>query len=92
VNRENTYRKEKEMKKFLLFAASAVLFLSLAGCATQFYSPFAVTNNPIGSKVGEASYLEGGILQAAKNGGITRIATVDIKETTLGVTFIVSGE
>ncbi|MDR3248921.1 MAG: TRL-like family protein [Treponema sp.] len=80
------------MKKFLLFMASTVLFLSLAGCATEFYSPFAVTNNPIGSKVGQASYLEGGILKAAQEAGITRIATVDIKETALGRVFIVSGE
>jgi hypothetical protein len=78
------------MKKFLFLMASVVL--SLAGCATEFYSPLAVTNNPIGSKVGQSSYLEGGVLQAAKSVGITRIATVDVKETALGLIYIVSGE
>jgi hypothetical protein len=54
---------------------------ALASCTSVSYSAFAVTNNPIGSKVGETSPLVGGILQAAQNGGITRIATVELRTT-----------
>jgi hypothetical protein len=84
------------MKKCFFILALALTCL-LAGCGTvpvlNFYEPFKVTNNPIGSKVGEAEDSEGGILQAARNGGITKIATVDIRHRSDGtVTVIVSGE
>jgi hypothetical protein len=72
----------------------------MASCAsapvTNYYAPFGVTNNAVGTKVGEALDSEGGILQAAQNGGITKIATVDIRHRQDGMvytrTIIVSGE
>ena len=69
--------------------------------------PVSATSNPVGTKVGTAKatgYLgvlffnaDASIQRAAKNGGITRISTVDIKSgTILGliVTYetIVTGE
>jgi hypothetical protein len=80
------------MKKCLFILALALTCL-LAGCATDFYQPLGVTNNPIGSKVGTALNTEGGILEAARRAGITRIATVDVKITNNAIiTYIVSGE
>lgn len=89
------------MRKIMLILGVFAL-LAIAGCATpppvNYYVPFGVTNNAIGSKVGESLDSEGGILQAAQNGGITLIATVDIKyvyDYKLGrttVTYVVSGE
>jgi len=83
----------------IVFILVCLAFFILAGCVTpvqNYYEPFGATNNPVGSKVGEALDSEGGILQAALNGGITRISTVDIKYTLYrGVytrTFVVSGE
>lgn len=80
--------------KNLLVLAALLTALAFVGCST--YYPVAVTENPIGSKVGETSMNDGGILQAAKNGGITKIATVDYKETRFlwftSRTYIVSGE
>lgn len=65
----------------------------LASCTM--ISPVTATNNPIGDKVGKSEtncifYLGGissgivmnknyGIVEAAKNGGITKIATVDLE-------------
>ena len=87
------------MKK-VIFVLGALILLGFASCATQppqnYFEPFGVTNNPVGSKVGEALDSQGGILQAAQNGGITYIATVDIRHRLdRGVytkTIIVSGE
>jgi len=87
------------MKKVMFVMACLALF-AMASCAvtppTNYFEPFGVTNNPIGSKVGEALDSEGGILQAAQNGGITHISTVDIRHRVeRGVytkTFIVTGE
>ena len=87
------------MRKLMLVLGVLVL-LAISSCASappqNYYEPFGVTNNPIGSKVGEALDSEGGILQAAQNGGITYIATVDIRyRLDRGVytkTIIVSGE
>ena len=84
----------------IMFVLGCLTLLVMASCASappqNFYEPFGVTNNPIGSKVGEALDSEGGILQAAQNGGITNIATVDIRHRVdRGVytkTIIVSGE
>ena len=89
------------MRKSMLILGVLALF-AIAGCMTpppmNYYEPFGVTNNPIGSKVGESLDSEGGILQAALNGGITHIATVDIKYSydykrgISTITYIVSGE
>lgn len=73
------------MKKVLLIGAC---LLSLASC-TSLTTPIAATSNPVGNKLGEASYktyfwgLFGrkganvGIDKAAKDGGITKISHVD---------------
>ena len=92
------------MKK-MLFAAAALTALSLSSCSITM--PVAVSSNPIGAKTGSAKadvYLrilsfggDASIQTAAKNGGITRVATVDMKMTDiLGLlqtyTTIVTGE
>tara|TARA_Y100000766_G_C18914092_1_gene610062 strand:+ start:5766 stop:6050 length:285 start_codon:yes stop_codon:yes gene_type:complete len=83
----------------------AILVSTLASCSVS--RPLMVTDNTRGDKVGEASYStilgfrlglhqEIGAIQAAKNGGITKIATVD--QTVYGglfkatVTTVVTGE
>ncbi|RYY36782.1 hypothetical protein EON62_01530 [archaeon] len=92
------------MKKFfLLITAGASLALSSCSIAL----PVAISSNPIGSKVGTASadiYLgvfsfdaDASIRSAAKQGGITRVSTVDIKQFTVlflytKVTTTVTGE
>jgi len=71
------------MKKHLVFLA--VLFcLVFIGCSTSTVTTYrivAVTENPVGDKVGQIDRLEGGTLEAAKNGGITRISTVSLQNT-----------
>ncbi len=96
------------MKKlFLAVAAAGLMFL--ASCSVTI--PVTATSNPIGSKVGVAkatTYLgpigyglyfeqDASIQTAAKNGGIKKISTVDMKITnTLGLIYtyetIVTGE
>jgi hypothetical protein len=95
------------MKKVLVFLAILVV-LAITGCTTT--APFDLTNNSAGLKVGESSgtVLLGGIFTkdlvvdcsiqtAAKNAGITKVATVDQKVyDVLGIittyTTIVTGE
>jgi hypothetical protein len=76
----------KAMKKAAALFISAAL---LTGCSLIL--PVTATSNPVGSKVGVAKatgYLgvlffnqDASIQAAARNGGITRISTVDIKQT-----------
>ena len=88
---------------FTLVLGACAVFLS--SCALTL--PVNATSNPVGQKVGTAKatgYLgvlffdqDASIQTAAKNGGITRISTVDIKQTNilgLVVTFetIVTGQ
>jgi hypothetical protein len=84
------------MKK-IVFGALALAVLLLAGCGS-ITVPYMATDNPVGSKTGEASesYLFGQVLPngmlvgiplggeftlsgAAANGGITKVATVEIR-------------
>jgi hypothetical protein len=77
------------MKKVKKFLATAVVGLFMASCSIIL--PVNATSNPVGSKVGTSEatvYLgvlafdqDASIRTAAKNGGITKIATVDIKRT-----------
>jgi len=78
------------MKKLVyIFTLLIILGVLLASCTTT--APLTVTSNYTGTKVGVAKttrfllfYPDGGdysIQTAAKNGGITKIATVDIKRT-----------
>jgi len=86
------------MKKiaFVLMILISFLFIACAGTPYVKYFPQAVTDNPIGTKIGTAPVSVTGIQQAANSAGITRIATVDIRETFDGkVTireYVVSGE
>ena len=92
------------MKK-MFFAAATCLAMALSSCSITL--PVAVSSNPIGAKTGSARadvflrvFSFGGdasIQAAAKSGGITRVATVDMKMTDiLGLlqtyTTIVTGE
>ena len=91
------------MKKVSLLIG-ATLLAFLASCSTTM--PVAATSNPVGSKMGESTTLflfgalplggSSGIYDAAKNGGISRISTVDIRYTPLfifaNVTTLVSGD
>lgn len=82
----------KALFKCLSMATVAlVMAFSLSSCAVTL--PVNATSNPLGSKVGTATatgYLgilffdqDASIRTAAKNGGITRISTVDIKSTSV---------
>ena len=75
------------MKKGFLALAVLALALFVASCSTV--QPIAGATGTVGSKTGEASQKfvffffplkgEGGIMRAAKNGGITRVGTVDMR-------------
>ncbi len=93
------------MKKLKMIAVAFVAAVMLSGCAVTI--PVNATGQPIGSKVGTAKatgYLgalffnqDASIQTAAKNGGITRISTVDVKYTNIlnlvvGFETIVTGE
>lgn len=71
------------MRKYILSIGTAAL-IALCSCTVTF--PGVATSNPIGSKTGIAEKkififpignTDIGIEKAAKNGGITKIATVD---------------
>ncbi len=93
------------MKKFRKFVAMLSVAALFASCAITL--PVDATSNPIGSKVGTATATgflgifffnaDASIRTAAKNGGITKVATVDMKQTNvLGIIYtfetIVTGE
>ncbi len=79
------------MKKFIKPFLAVFAALSLASCSLTV--PVNATNNEVGSKVGRASgtcYLtalcfgaDASIQSAAKNGGISKISTVDFKTTNI---------
>lgn len=78
---------KKTKKVFALIAIAALM----TSCAVTL--PVNATSNPVGKKVGVAKatgYLgvlffdqDASIRTAAKNGGISRIATVDIKQSSI---------
>lgn len=93
------------MKKIKLALATGAVALFMASCSI--IMPVNATSNPVGSKVGTAEATvflgvlafdqDASIRTAAKNGGITKIATVDIKRSdVLGIVqtyeTIVTGE
>jgi hypothetical protein len=76
------------MKTKLLFAVLLVAFLMVTACTMNY--PVCATSNPVGTKIGvytqtcllgfpPAYNKTAAIAQAAKNGGITKISTVDYK-------------
>lgn len=74
----------KYLRTLLVVAVASIFF---ASCSVVM--PVTATSNPVGSKVGTAkatAYLgvlffnqDASIKRAAKNGGITKISTVDIE-------------
>lgn len=74
----------KTVKKYFFILAGASM---LASCSAAF--PGMVTNNPVGTKRGVASrtiilgitfgHTDLSVATAAKNGGISKVATVDYK-------------
>jgi outer membrane lipoprotein SlyB len=95
------------MKKVRVFALVAVtlMVLALAGCYT-IDAPVNATSNPVGDKVGESSgtlilgafgNVDASIREAAANGGVSEISTVDLEvKNVLGIiqtfTTTVTGE
>jgi hypothetical protein len=79
------------MKKSL-FILVLIAAMALIGCKTTYYQGMAVTDNPIGTKIGEAPLSPTGIQEAAQKAGITKIATVDIRYSSDGDVYVVSGE
>ncbi len=75
------------MKKALKYSIVIVALCSLASCSVT--GPLMVTDNPVGTKRGEASRkiflgiafgnTDLSIATAAKKGGISKVATVDWK-------------
>lgn len=94
------------MKKFIKPILVVFAAISFASCSIT--TPVAATSNEVGSKVGRSSgncYLgpvlcfgvDASIMTAAKNGGISKISTVDFKmKNILGIVItyecIVTGE
>jgi ABC-type sugar transport system substrate-binding protein len=95
------------MKKnhFSLFIAAVFIAVMLSSCSATY--PVAASSNPVGTKVGKStghSFFtvlvfgsDASIQTAAKNGGITKISTVDFtREDILGIyqtyTTTVTGE
>jgi hypothetical protein len=72
-------------KTVALLVLGIMVLLLLSSCFT---TPVAATSNPVGKKIGSASCLyllnflplgdwDTGVYKAAKNGGISKISTVD---------------
>jgi hypothetical protein len=76
------------MKKVKTFFALLAVVAMISSCSLTL--PVSATSNPVGSKVGTAKATgflgvlffgaDASIKSAAKNGGITKISTVDIKQ------------
>lgn len=79
------------MKQIRTFALLFIAVAMLSGCALTL--PVSATSNPVGKKIGTASgtgyfgflffNADASIRSAAKNGGITKISTVDIKQSNI---------
>jgi hypothetical protein len=79
------------MKKVKMFAALVLATAMLSSCSLTL--PVNATSNAVGSKVGTAKATgflgflffnaDASIKSAAQNGGITKISTVDIKQTSV---------
>lgn len=93
------------MKKTKTIFALLAVIAMMSSCSLTL--PVAATSNSVGNKVGEAKATgyfgvlffdaDASIRTAAKNAGITKISTVDIKQTSLfniivTYTTIVTGE
>jgi hypothetical protein len=88
-------------KSVFVLAAILALFMFMA-CTTTVTAPVDVSNNPVGTKVGEQSEsvtiilgvfpfnysIDASAYKAAQNGGISRIATVDIRTEVVNKVFL----
>jgi hypothetical protein len=75
------------MKVILFALLCAVLFLGCSSVVDVRYQTLDVTENPVGTKVGQIDQTQGGILEAAKNADITRISTVSKQRTDTYTTY-----
>ena len=85
------------MKKALVILLIAFMALAFIGCASLNVPVALAGDGTIGSKTGQASGqiilgifgdVDAGMVAAARNGGITRISTVDFKGShILGIVF-----
>jgi len=90
------------MKKFQKVVSVALIVVACMLWSCSITTPVAATSNPIGSKVGSAKstsilgfFPDGGdmsIKKAAKNGGITKVSTVDFKQSMVFLYLIMSYE
>ena len=79
------------MRKVKTFFALLAVVAMMSSCSLTL--PVTATSNPVGTRVGTAKATgflgilffnaDASIRTAAKNGGITKISTVDIKQTSL---------
>ena len=86
--------------KNLFFTVAILSIAFLSSCSVT--APVTATSNPVGSKVGTAEstqiigfFPDGGdmsIKTAAKNGGITKISTVDFKSSLVFLFFVIKHE
>jgi ABC-type glycerol-3-phosphate transport system substrate-binding protein len=80
------------MKKIIFALLALVVLFAAAACTSVVTAPVDATDNAIGSKVGEQSEtvhfvlflpfsysIDASAYKAAQNGGITKIATVDVQ-------------
>jgi hypothetical protein len=75
------------MKYALLTLICGFLFLGCSTSTVITYKTLAVTENPVGTKIGQVDQTQGGVLEAAKNGSISRISTVSKQNTDKYVTY-----
>jgi hypothetical protein len=90
------------MKKYVFVLTVLFAVLMIVGCTSTVTAPVDASNNPIGSKVGEQSEsvkiilgiipfswsIDASAYKAAQNGGISKIATVDLKTEVKNMVFI----
>lgn len=87
--------------KHLIVLVGITFGLLFSSCSLTV--PVAATSNPVGSKVGSAKttrilgafFPDGGdasIQTAARNGGITRISTVDFRTSIVFLSFVITHE
>jgi hypothetical protein len=79
--------KKTVLMKYTFYPAILAMAVFVSSCS--FTMPLAATSNPIGDKVGRSSIVtwfgvfpvktDASIQAAAKNGGITKISTVDVE-------------
>jgi len=75
------------MKHLLFLLFCIILFVGCSSTTVVTYGTLAVTENAVGTKIGQIDQTQGGILEAAKNGSITRISTVSKQNTDKYVTY-----